>query len=178
MIGYCNNLRPSAKYEDKREKAPGEIKFGKDWQKELKSGATVIQSKKAVAEEEAPKKAAKPKKKEERPEDEEFKHGMEVINQFQKLKLLPPNNPAEIDSAVKFLQEKLAIYANPSEEERAAFRERAAIEFEERNGLRDNREKREYRQKEGEQEEKPEQKEKPKRKEKKELTEKDFPGLA
>ena len=62
MISYCNNLRPSAKYEDKREKAPGEIVFGKEWQKGLKGGAVVIQSKKAVVDD-GPKKAAKPKKK-------------------------------------------------------------------------------------------------------------------
>lgn len=103
---------------------------------------------------------------------------MEVINQFQKLKLLPPNNLAEIDSSIKFIQEKLAIYNSPSEEERAAFREKATVEFEERHGLREGKDRREYKQKEGEQEEKVEQKEKPKRKEKKELTEKDFPGLA
>jgi hypothetical protein len=70
-----------------------------------------------------------------------------VINQFQKLKLLPPNNVNQIDSTIKLIQDKLAFYNNPTEEERAAFREKATKEFDERNGAREQRDRRDYKQK-------------------------------
>jgi hypothetical protein len=149
LVSYCQSLRPNAfQLQEKREKAPGPIVFGKEWQKEIKGGATVIASKKSNLDEEAPKKQAKLKKKEEKPEDEDFSHGIEVINQFQKLKLLPPNNPNEIDSAIKLIEDKKAFYSNPTEEERAAFKVKAAAEYEERHGPRENnKDRREYKEK-------------------------------
>lgn len=109
------------KYEEPKSKAPGEIKFGKEWQKELKSGAEIIKPKKQN-DDDGVKKQPAPKKKEEKPEERNFDHGIEVINQFQAIKLLPPNNPAEIDSTIKLINDKIAFYSSPTEEEKNAYR--------------------------------------------------------
>ncbi len=66
-------------------------------------------------------------------------HGIEVVNQFQGIKLLPPKNAAEIDSTIKLIQDKIGFYNNPTEEEKAAFREKAAREYDERNAHRENK---------------------------------------
>lgn len=156
--------------------------FGKEWQKELKGGAQIVVSKKSKADEEKQPKHQKPAKKKEE-EEEDFSHNIEAINQFQKINLLPPARPAEIDQTIKHIQDKIAIYNQPTEEERAAYREKATKEFEERHApreYRDNKDRNNYKQK-GEEEEtqSPQPKvEKTKRYEKKNLNENDFPGLA
>jgi hypothetical protein len=63
LISYLEGFKPVAKYEAKQAKPAGEIKFGKEWTKEIKGGAVVIASKKSNLDEEIPKKAQKPKKK-------------------------------------------------------------------------------------------------------------------
>ena len=59
---------------------------------------------------------------EEKPEDKKFDHGIEAINQFEAIKLLPPNNPTEIDSTIKLIKDKIDFYSNPTEEEKNAFK--------------------------------------------------------
>ena len=59
------------------------------------------------------------------------------MNQFQAVNLLPPNNVGEIDSTIKLINEKIEFYNNPSEEEKAAFREKSLQIWEERHQPRD-----------------------------------------
>lgn len=61
--------------------------------------------------------------------------------------MLPPRNPAEIDSTIKLIQDKINFYSNPTEEEKTAFKEKAAREFDERNGNRDSKKQGAYKEK-------------------------------
>ena len=129
------------------------------------------------------KKPQKQKAKPEKAEDENFEHGIEVINQFQLIKLLPPNKSGEIDSTIKLIKDKIDFYNNPTEEEKAAFREKSLKEWEERNAPRERKQGnfKEKREEEGEEAPQPRKEKKEynnKKGKKAEITEGDFPELA
>jgi hypothetical protein len=175
MIKYCENIRPGAESvktaEEKAQRNAEDINLAKEkgWEKEAKSGCQVIQGKKTKADEVEPKKVQKPKKvKSEDPNSESLSHGIDTLNRFHELNVLPPVNGSEIDQAIKQLGEKIEILKSPSEEAVAAFKAKAEKEFDRLHGFHD----------EEEEEEKPARQEKKREKsEKVQLQGADFPEL-
>jgi hypothetical protein len=52
-------------------------------------------------------------------------HGIDTLNRFHELNLLPPVNATEIDQTINQLKEKIEILKKPSEEAIAAFKAKA-----------------------------------------------------
>lgn len=126
LIAYCERLKPAAFLrEEKKVVSPSDVKLGKEWQKEVKGGAELIVSKKNKLDEDVAKKAKAPKEKKERHEDEAFSHDISITGQFQSLNLLPPNTQADLDNTIQLIRDKLAVFNNPTEEEKATFREQS-----------------------------------------------------
>ena len=99
--------------------------------------------------------------------------------------MLPPNNASEIDSSINLIKDKIEFYNNPSEEDKAAFREKSIKEWEERHAHKDRKQGGNYREKredarDDREEEAPkkEKKEHQKKGKKAEIKEGDFPELA
>ena len=102
--------------------------------------------------------------------------------------MLPPNNASEIDSSIKLIKEKVEFYNNPSEEDKAAFKEKSLKEWEERHVPRERKQQGNYREKredardarDDKEEEAPkkEKKDYQKKGKKAEIKEGDFPELA
>ena len=60
---------------------------------------------------------------------------------------MPPNNASEIDSSIKLIKEKIEFYNNPSEEDKAAFKEKSLKEWEERHVPRERKPQGNYKEK-------------------------------